>query len=53
MLDDEVGTPLLTPEGYKPIDQFGRGHLIQTQPDGDQVHEKCEDHDEPRWWERN
>lgn len=51
-----TGTPLLTPEGHKSIEQLRPGDLIQTQPDnqGDDVYNGDLDHDpDPRWWERN
>jgi hypothetical protein len=47
-----AGTPLLTPDGLKRIEDIKPGDLIQTQPDDDQGDEQPED-DEPRWWERN
>jgi hypothetical protein len=52
-----AGTPLRTPEGCKPIEQFRPGDPTQTQPDGrgdgaPQAHEGHDD-DAPSWWERN
>ncbi len=52
-----AGTPLLTPEGFKRIENIKPGDLIQTHPDdqGDDephVHDDQGD-DELRWWERN
>jgi hypothetical protein len=54
-----AGTPLLTPEGHKPIEELRPGDVIQTQPDEDQGHDKPDAHDdghagdERRWWEEN
>jgi hypothetical protein len=49
-----AGTPLLTPEGHKPIDELKPGDLIQTQPDDGQGDDEPHAHDhEPRWWEGN
>lgn len=53
-----AGTPILTPEGSKPIEDIRPGDLIQTQPDDceDNHEEECDgdrtDEDE-RWWEWN
>ncbi len=46
-----AGTPLLTPEGFKRMEDIKPGDVIQTQPDNDQGDDY--DGDEPRWWERN
>lgn len=49
-----AGTPILTPEGHKSIEDLKPGDMIETQPDGDQADDKPEaDNDEPRWWENN
>jgi len=48
-----AGTPILTPEGFNPIEAIKPGDLIQTQPD-DRGDDKPEAHDhELRWWESN
>jgi hypothetical protein len=54
-----AGTPLLTPENLKRIEDIKSGDVIQTQPDdnqGDQKPDPQDDdhaHDEHRWWESN
>lgn len=48
-----AGTPLLTLEGYKPIEDVKPGDFIQTGPDGEQPDDGHEGHDPPRWWEQN
>jgi hypothetical protein len=50
-----AGTPLLTPDGIKPIEDIKPGDIIQVQPDdgqGDNGTHAHED-DELRWWEWN
>ena len=58
-----AGTPILTPEDFKPIDQLRPWDVIQTQDD-DQGDPEQSDHDsddcdgdrpdhDPRWWEHN
>jgi hypothetical protein len=46
-----AGTPLLTPEGHKPIEDLKPGDFIQTQPDDDKADD--EGPEPPRWWEHN
>lgn len=47
-----AGTPVLTPEGYKPIEDIKPGDFLQTRPDADQGDDKPDAHDdEPGWWE--
>jgi hypothetical protein len=54
-----AGTPLLTPEGVKPIEELRPGDLIETRPDDqddepEDVHDEdcnCPDHNS-RWWEQ-
>ncbi len=50
-----AGTPIMTAEGYKPIEEIGPGDFIQSGPE-------CEPSDDcdgeeapepPRWWEQN
>jgi intein/homing endonuclease len=56
-----AGTPLLTADGPKRIEDIKPGDLIQTQPDDDQGDHEPEAHgddgdrlpQDPRWWERN
>jgi hypothetical protein len=49
-----AGTPILTADGPKRIEDIKPGDLIQTQPDDDHADDKPEaHHDEPRWWESN
>jgi hypothetical protein len=54
-----AGTPLLTPDGLKRIEDIKPGDMIQVQPGDDQgddephTHEDDQADDEPRWWERN
>jgi hypothetical protein len=54
-----AGTPLLTPEGVKRIEDIKPGDIIQSGPDGEQPDDDQGDHEpephdnEPRWWERN
>lgn len=51
-----AGTPLLTANGLKSIDDIKPGDMIQVQPNDDQGDDEPhvhEDDDEPRWWECN
>lgn len=51
-----AGTPLLTPNGPKRIEDIKPGDIIQVQPDDDQADDEPhahEDDDELRWWECN
>lgn len=53
-----AGTPLLTADGLKRIEDIKPGDMIQVQPDDDQADDDPHVHDgqgdgEPRWWERN
>jgi len=48
-----AGTPIRTASGSKPIDEVKPGDLIQSGPDGEEPDDEHEDHDPPRWWERN
>lgn len=49
-----AGTPLLTPDGFKSIEDIKPGDTIQVQPDDDQGDGKPEAQDEERrWWEWN
>ena len=48
-----AGTPLLTPKGYKPIEDVKPGNFIQTGPDEEQPDDRRDNPDPPRWWERN
>ena len=53
-----AGTPLLTADGFKAIEDIKPGDVIQVQPDDDQGDDKPKAHDdqadeEPGWWERN
>jgi hypothetical protein len=49
-----AGTPLLTPEGLKGLEDLKLGDLIQTQPENDH---QCDDQEKglerPGWWESN
>jgi hypothetical protein len=38
-----VGTPLLTSQGHKPIDQLLPGDFIQTRPDDQGDREPCDE----------
>ena len=54
-----AGTPLLTADGPKRIEDLKPGDMIQMQPDDDQgddephAHEDDDQGDELRWWDRN
>jgi hypothetical protein len=52
-----AGTPLLTPDGIKAIEDIKPGDIIQVQPDdgqGDEPHAHDDQGDDaPRWWEWN
>ena len=55
-----AGTPLLTPDGLKRIEDIKPGDMIQVQPGDDQSDDKPHVHedddqadDELRWWECN
>ena len=51
-----AGTPLLTREGFKRIEELRPGDFIQSGPDGEQPDDgQGDDHavDERRWWEEN
>jgi hypothetical protein len=51
-----AGTPLLTADGPKRIEDIKPGDMIQGQPGDDQGDDKPHVHeadDELRWWERN
>jgi hypothetical protein len=54
-----AGTPLLTADGFKAIEDIKPGDTIQVQPDDDQgdgkpeVHEDGHAGDTLRWWELN
>lgn len=48
-----AGTPIRTASGSKPIEDLKPGDFIQSGPDGDQPDDGHDDHDPPRWWERN
>lgn len=47
-----AGTPLLTADGFKSIEEAKPGDIIQTQPDDDQDDDKPEAN-EPGWWKWN
>jgi hypothetical protein len=42
----QAGTPLLTPGGFKRIEDLRHSDVIQTQPDEDQGHDKPDAHDD-------
>lgn len=54
-----AGTPILTPEGSKPIENIKPGDLIQTHAGDCEDNHEPEDHDDDhtgegaRWWEWN
>jgi hypothetical protein len=53
-----AGTPILTAEGDKPIEELRPGDFIQSRPDGEPPNDDhSDDEDEgaepPRWWEGN
>lgn len=52
-----AGTPILTADGPKRIEDIKPGDMIQVQPGDDQADDEPHVHDdqddELRWWERN
>lgn len=53
-----AGTPLLMPDGLKPIEELRPGDFIQSgpdteQPDDDQGGDEYDGPEPPRWWEEN
>lgn len=48
-----AGTPIRTATGSKPIEDVKPGDIIQSGPDGEGPDDRHDDHDPPRWWERN
>lgn len=48
-----AGTPIRTVSGSKRIEDVKPGDFIQSGPDGEEPDDGYDDHDPPRWWERN
>lgn len=53
-----AGTPLLTPEDDKPVEELHPGDCIESGPDGeppddDQGDNEHDGPEPPRWWENN
>jgi hypothetical protein len=53
LLGFAAGTPILTPDGLKRIEDIKPGDVIQTQPDDAQADREPGDNHAPRWWEHN